>query len=207
MFRLVSLLTVVCSPIFAWDAAGKVHVQVLVSEQGKPAARQVAFSSAVKPGPGKEISVRTWSDGPCRVSVAAFGRDGRLLFPPAITELTGSEIRELPAGHRWRWENGDMGEIDIVVLPPESQDLRDYNDLLGKMSREGLSADVKKMQEGALRRWVDQRLKTETSEADYAVKPQPTAVGGMVRGEEAQDAQQVTVNPTKAKIVRLRIPQ
>ena len=191
----------------AQTGAAKIWVQLIVIEPGgKTGANRLEFSRKTKPAPGKQLKVRVSADGQCTISAAAFTKDGQLVYGvPEIVQLPDNKAEELPRDTTWTFDGHEgLEEIDLIVSDPGAGDFKDYQELIKKMAQS--TGDVRKLQAGALRRWVDAHLKTSTTAADYSVKEEPTQVGGMLRGEAAA-GQEVSIPAKKSTVIRLRISQ
>ena len=207
VFWLLTALFFSNSIASAQTGAAKIWVQVIVIEPGgKTGVNRLEFSKKTRPAPGKQLKVRVSADGRCTVSAAAFTRDGQLVYGvPEIMQLLENKAEELPHETTWTFDGHEgLEEIDLIVADPGAVDFKDYQDLVKKMAQS--TGDVRKLQTGALRRWIDAHLKSSTTAADYSVKEEPTQVGGMLRGEAAA-GQEVAIPAQKSTVVRLRISQ
>ena len=197
-----------CVLAMAQTTAPKARVQVVILEPGgKAGMRRVEFSKQAKPGPGQELKVLVSADGNCTVSLAAFTKDGQLLYgTPEIVQLQDAKIKELPLNTKWIWDGHEgLEEIDLIVAGPGAADYKAYEELVKKMGQAGISDDVRRFQLRRMREWIDDHLRSSTTATDYSIKEQPTDVGGMLRGDVT--GQEVSVPPKKAAVIRLRISQ
>jgi hypothetical protein len=195
-------------PALAQTTTTSVRVQIVIVEPGgKAGAKKVDFSKQAKPGPGKELKILISSDRKCTISPAAFTKDGQLLYGvPEIVQLPDDKTAELPLNSKWTWDGHEgLEEIDVIVAEPGAADYKPYEELVKKMGQSGISDDVRRLQAGAMRRWIDQRLKSPATAADYSIKNLPTEVGGMVRGEPT--GQEIAVPAKRSTVIRLRISQ
>lgn len=188
-------------------APAKIWVQVIVVEPGgKTGSTQQEFSKRAKPGAGKQLKVRVSADRNCTVSAAAFTKDGQLVYGvPEIVQLLDNKAKELPQNLKWTWDGHEsLEEIDLIVAGPGADDHKEYQELVKKMGQS--TDDVRSLQTGAMRRWIDAHLKSSTTAADYSVKEEPTQVGGMIRGDAAA-GQEVSIPAKKSAVIRLRVSQ
>ncbi len=56
---------------------------------------------------------------------------------------------------------------------------------------------------GALREWIDGKLKSKTTAVDYTVKDNPAEMAGILRGD--LQGQKLMVLPQKISIMRIRM--
>ncbi len=185
--------------------AAEARVQVVVVEPGGKAGSKVTdFSKAAKPGPGKELKVIVTPDAKCIVSVAAFNKDGQLVYGAPETAQGSDLTLELPAHRKWTWEGAEgVTEIDVIFAYPEAADFQAFDALVKKMN--GASEEVRSMQAGAVRRWIESKLKSAATAADYSVKDAPTAVGGVMRGNNIERGQKVSIPEKQTTVLRIRV--
>ncbi len=181
--------------------------QLLLQQPGgKTGVKQEEFSKQARPGPDKELHLRVYPDQDCIASVAGFTRDGQLVYGvPEIVHLSANLIKEMPVSKKWTFTgNEQLAEMDLVIADPKSAEFQTYSDLVSKMNRPGLSDEVRQAQAGALREWIDARLRSETTAQNYSVKENPVQVGGVVRGG-GLPGPSMLVPPQKTTVVRIRI--
>jgi hypothetical protein len=206
--RLLMAGTIPGCLMFAETTVTKAHVQVVVLEPGgKAGLKRVEFSKQAKPGQGKELKVLVSADGNYAVSLVAFSKEGQLVYGvPEIVQLPDGKTKELPLTSKWTWEGHEgLEEIDVIVADPGAGDYKAYEELVKKMGQGGISDDVRRLQAGKMRQWIDEHLRSTTTASGYSIKNQPTEVGGMTRG--GVTGQEISVPAKSSTVIRLRISQ
>jgi hypothetical protein len=191
-----------------WAQAPGTEVEmkwVLQQPGGKTGMKKEEFSIQAKPGPGRELRVLMKANRECEVSFAGFTRDGQLVYgTPETVLLPANVVKELPLSKKWTFDGHEqLFEIDAVIADPAASDYKPYATLVGKMNQAGISGDVWMAQAGALRDWIDGKLRTKGSVVDYSVKENPADIGGVIRGD--LNGQVLTVAPQKTSVVRIRM--
>jgi len=208
-FRVSMLaVSVMCGQHLCGQQGGiEFKAQLLLQQPGgKAGGKQEEFSKQARPGPEKVLLLRVMADQECLASVAGFTRDGQLVYGvPEIVQLSANVIKAMPVSKKWTFNGTEqLAEMDLVVADPKSFEFRTYSDLVGKMSRPGLSDEVRQAQAGAIREWIDTRLRSGTTAQNYSVKENPVQVGGVVRGD-GLPGPSIPVPAQKTTILRIRI--
>jgi hypothetical protein len=204
--RCVPLALLAAAALCAQPPGIEVTMQWVVrTPGGKTGMTQEEFSRQATPGPGKELHVFMLANRECTVSFAGFTRDGQLLYgSPETVVLPANIVKEMPVSKKWTFDGHEqLFEIDAVIADPAAADYKPYALLVGKMSQAGISTEVWQAQAGALREWIDGRLRSKTTAVDYSVKDTPAEIAGTIRGE--LQGQKLMVAPQKTSIVRIRM--
>lgn len=199
----VLILTAAVLPLLGSAARANVEL-VLVEPGGKAGVRRVSISRQASPGPGKELRVLIAGAPDATVSVAAFNRKGELVSVPEIAGLpSAGQTRELPERDKWQWDAADkISDIYVILAGAGAADFAAYKEQVSKMG--GGSAELRKMQGNAVLRWIEAHLKSPTGAADYSMKPEPTPMGGLIRGTDGFGAP-VTVPDGRSVVMRIRL--
>ena len=193
--------------LWAQHHSTEFKVQLIVERAGAPAASaREEFSKQTKPGAGKELRILMLASRDCQASVAAFTRDGQLVYGvPEIVALQSHVVKELPSSNKWKFDASEqLAEMDVVVGDPAAPDFKTYSDLVSKMNHPGLASDVRDAQAGAVREWIDSQLESKTTAQDYTVKENPQQLGGLMRGADLP-GQPIMVPPLRISVIRIRI--
>lgn len=202
----IFFLMLSAAALYAQEAGTEIKMQwVVQGPGGKTGSKREEFSKQAKPGPGKELRVLVQASKGCTVSFAGFTHDGQLLYgPPETIQLSPGAWKELPASAKWTFEGTEkLGEMDAVIADPASPEYKQYAALVAKM-KPGLPADLLQAQAGAVREWIDGRLRSKNTSFDYTVKENPGQIAGLIRGEDSS-SQSMMVPPQKTSVVRIRI--
>jgi hypothetical protein len=202
---LFSLLALLASSAVC---ANRARVEVLVIEAGgKAGVRRVTLSRRAAPGPGKELRVLVAPEAEVLASAAAFNKKGELAFDVLEVAVlkAGDKPRELPDGAVWNWNVPDqVSDIYVVLAAPGATDFASYRALVSKMKTNASSPELRKMQAGALLRWIESHLKVPTTAADYSIKAEPTPMGGLIRGTDNVGVP-VDVPDGRSVVMRIRL--
>jgi hypothetical protein len=210
MVRLMLAALTAFAALHAAEHAVRVRV-VVVEPGGKSGSKMLSFSNESRPGPGKEIRVFVDAIDHCTISVVAFSADGQLVYGmPENIDATPSKTIDLPRGRKWTWTGAErLAEIDIVVAGRASSDYKAYSDLLGKM-QQAQTDELRRLQAGALHRWLDARLKSASTAADYKLMQRSIPVAGLTRQDgplEPGLGHELPIAEHICTVLRLRIPQ
>jgi hypothetical protein len=204
--RYISLPFLAAAALCAQQSGTEIKMQwALQQPGGKTGVKREEFSKQAKPGPGKELRVFVLANKECTVSFAGFTRDGQLVYGlPETVHLPANIVKELPVSNKWTFDGHEqLAEMDAVIADPAAADFKRYADIIARMSRPGISVEVRQAQAGLLREWLDAEFQSKTTAHDLTVKENPTEIGGLVRGDFS--GQTFMVPARKTSVVRIRI--
>jgi hypothetical protein len=202
--RCITLALLAATALCAQQSGTEIKMQwVLQQPGGKTGVKREEFSKQAKPGPDKELRVFVMANKECTVSFAAFTRDGLLVYgPPETVRLAANVAKEFPISKKWTFDGHEqLAEFDAVIADSAAADYKQYAGLVDKMSRPGISVEVRQAQTGALREWLNAKLQSKTTAHDLTVKENPAEVGGLVRGEFKGEA--LLVPERQTSVVRI----
>jgi hypothetical protein len=202
----------VLTAAFAADLPPQVHVALAVLQpgsMGRLKASELAKTSL--PKPGNRLQVRIAATGACHAIVVAFDGAGQVAYPdqPVLLPLEANNQQQVPNAGGWKWEDPEaIRELDVLVVDNRSPSLAGLTQLIQAMHDQAVPA-VRTRQVSELRRTLDAMTQRNAASADYSVKSEPAALGGLLRGDVCdwcKDAQKISVPPAGSYLVRQRFP-
>ena len=204
------IATMALSGAFAADPPSDVSVALTVLQPGSLGRMTVSqLAKTSLPKKGESLQVRIAVATACHAIIVAFDGSGQIGYPdqPVAAALQPGDQKQIPSGGQWKWETPDaVSELEVLIVDDRAPALPGLSQLIEAMHTQAVPA-VRARQVGELRRMMDSLTQRNTASAEYSLKTDPVALGGVLRGDVCdwcKDAWKISLPASGSWMVRQR---